>query len=274
MRRYSPGYYSPPRREYGSRGRSPPRGGYSPSRRGYSPPRRSYGGGYGRRKEQSSGSLLVRNIPLDCRPEELRVPFERFGVVRDVYIPKDYYSGEPRGFAFVQFVDSYDASQAQYHMNKQIFAGREISVVLAAETRKRPEEMRRKTRQRGPPRYGGQRSPYYRHSRSRSVSRSRSPQIRSGSRAVYRSRSYTPSPRRRSDADRRRPSKDSPRERVGRRSYSPAYDDVADGRDAVNGYERKSKNSSKDARRNRESSPRSPSRSRSPPPDALPARSG
>lgn len=52
---------------------------------------------------------------------------------------------EPRGFAFVQFVDSYDAAEAQYHMNGQIFAGREISVVVAAETRKRPEEMRRRT---------------------------------------------------------------------------------------------------------------------------------
>jgi hypothetical protein len=28
-----------------------------------------------------------------CRAEDLRVPFERFGPVRDVYIPKDYYSG-------------------------------------------------------------------------------------------------------------------------------------------------------------------------------------
>jgi hypothetical protein len=55
-------------------------------------------------------------------------------------------SREPRGFAFVQFVDGYDASEAQYHMNGQIFAGREISVVLAAETRKRPEEMRQRTR--------------------------------------------------------------------------------------------------------------------------------
>lgn len=53
---------------------------------------------------------------------------------------------EPRGFAFVQFVDPYDASEAQYHMNGQIFAGREISVVVAAESRKRPEEMRQKTR--------------------------------------------------------------------------------------------------------------------------------
>lgn len=54
-------------------------------------------------------------------------------------------SREPRGFAFVQFVDSHDAAEAQYHMNGQIFAGREISVVVAAETRKRPEEMRRRT---------------------------------------------------------------------------------------------------------------------------------
>lgn len=30
---------------------------------------------------------------LICRPEELRVPFERYGAVRDVYLPKDYYTG-------------------------------------------------------------------------------------------------------------------------------------------------------------------------------------
>jgi len=48
----------------------------------------------------------------------------------------------------VQFVDPYDASEAQYHMNRQIFAGREISVVVAEETRKRPEEMRQRTRAR------------------------------------------------------------------------------------------------------------------------------
>lgn len=55
-------------------------------------------------------------------------------------------SRQPRGFAFVQFVDPYEASEAQYHMNGKIFAGREISVVVAAETRKRPEEMRHRAR--------------------------------------------------------------------------------------------------------------------------------
>lgn len=46
----------------------------------------------------------------------------------------------------MQFVDGYDAMEAQHRMNGQIFAGREISVVLAAETRKRPEEMRHRYR--------------------------------------------------------------------------------------------------------------------------------
>lgn len=42
----------------------------------------------------------------------------------------------------MEFVDAYDASEAQYHMNRQMFSGREITVVLAADTRKRPDEMR------------------------------------------------------------------------------------------------------------------------------------
>ncbi|GMH30591.1 hypothetical protein Nepgr_032434 [Nepenthes gracilis] len=275
MRRYSPSYYSPPGRGYGGRVRSPPRGGYSPPRRGYSPPRRGYSslrrdyGGIGRSKEQNIGSLLVRNIPLDCRPEELRVPFERFGVVRDVYIPKDYYTGEPRGFAFVQFVDAYDAREALYHMNGQLFSGREISVVAAAESRKRPEEMRRKAR--GPSRYGGRRSP--RHGRSHS--HSRSPHHHSGSGGRYRSGSYTPSPRRhdyttspdRRHANHPRSPIDSPLPRDEHRSpYSPAYDG-ADQRDTANGYDKKFKYDAKEARDRGGTSPRqlsrSPSRSRS-----------
>ncbi|KAL2940483.1 Serine/arginine-rich SC35-like splicing factor SCL30 [Bienertia sinuspersici] len=120
-------------------------------------------------------------------------------------------------------------------MNGQIFAGREISVVVAAESRKRPEDMRRKTRQRsGGPRYGGRRSPGYRRSRSRSVSRSRSPNIRSSSKGGHRSRSYSPSPKRRDEysaspsrrpADHPRSPRDSPRGEDVRRSYSPDQED-------------------------------------------------
>ncbi|KAG7031619.1 Serine/arginine-rich SC35-like splicing factor SCL30, partial [Cucurbita argyrosperma subsp. argyrosperma] len=274
MRRYSPPYHSPPRRGYGGRGRSPPGRGYGG------------GGGYGRRREQPHGSLLVRNIPMDCRPEELRAPFERFGLVRDVYIPKDYYTGQPRGFAFVEFVDPYEASEAQYHMNGKKFAGREIAVVLAAESRKRPEQMRQRSR-RGPSDYGGRRS-YYGRSRSRSVSRSRSPRHPSGSRSRHRSRSYSPAPRWRGDysvspsrrhADYPRSPRGAARERDGERSrqvYSPGYDN-ADGPDVDgngNGYHDKPAFEGEDARANWRPSPdrtsRSPSGSRSRSADASP----
>ncbi|ERN07882.1 hypothetical protein AMTR_s00012p00222390 [Amborella trichopoda] len=222
--------YSPPRRAYGGRGRSPPRGRH---------------GGYGGRKESNNGSLLVRNIPLDCRPDDLRVPFERYGPLRDVYLPKDYYTGEPRGFAFVQFVDPFDAAEAQYHMNGQMFGGREITVVLAAETRKRPEEMRNRARVRGPSGYDGRRSSYYGRSRSRSLSRSRSPRYHSTSRVRYRSRSYSPAPRRRGDysvsPERRRggdypPVHDYGQSR-GRRSLSPPQYANANRSPAGNGYD-------------------------------------
>ncbi|CAI9092393.1 OLC1v1027620C3 [Oldenlandia corymbosa var. corymbosa] len=257
MRRYSPAYHSPPRRGYGS---SWPR----------SPPRRG-SGGHGRgRGSGGHGSLLVRNIPLDCRPEELRIPFERFGLVRDVYLPKDYYTGEPRGFAFVQFVDPYEAAEAQYQMNGRIFAGREISVVVASEMRKRPEDMRRKSSLGGRPvSYGGRQSTYHGYSRSRS----RSPRYPSGSRSRHRSRSFSPMPRRRRDysvsPDRRHI--DRPRYPGGhlqdrhivhnQRSYSPGYVDMAD--QGVNVYEKRSEREAEEALGHR----RSPAgrASRSPP---------
>ncbi|KAJ6864598.1 hypothetical protein NC651_035222 [Populus alba x Populus x berolinensis] len=66
---------------------SPPRG-YGRKHRSPSP--RGRHGGRGR---DLPTSLLVRNLRLDCRPEDLRGPFGRFGPLKDVYLPRDYYTG-------------------------------------------------------------------------------------------------------------------------------------------------------------------------------------
>lgn len=180
MRRRSPSY-SPPRR----RGRYP-----SPRRR--HPLRRD-----------PSTSLLVRNLHKSCRAEDLRGPFVRFGPIRDIYLPRDYYTGEPRGFGFVQYLDPADAEDAQYQMNHYILHGHEITVVFAEENRKHPTEMRSKERLRGHSsghdrRY---RSPYNGWSRSRSPRhRSPTPKRRYHSRSPSvekvreRERSYSGSP--------------------------------------------------------------------------------
>ncbi|XP_027365969.1 serine/arginine-rich SC35-like splicing factor SCL33 [Abrus precatorius] len=160
---------------------------YSPS-----PPRRhsrrrrspSPRGRYGGRGRDLPTSLLVRNLHRDCRPEDLHGPFGQFGPLKDVYLPRDYYTGHPRGFGFVQYVDPADAADAKYHMDGQILLGRELIVVFAEENRKKPAEMRAREHRRGRS-YDYRRSPL-RLSRSPRYARTYSP-----------SPDYSPSPRRR-----------------------------------------------------------------------------
>ncbi|KAG6638266.1 hypothetical protein I3843_10G023100 [Carya illinoinensis] len=182
---------------------------YSPPPRGYSRRRRSPSprGRYGGRGRDLPTSLLVRNLRHDCRSEDLRGPFGQFGPLKDIYLPRDYHTGEPRGFGFVQFVDPADAADAKYHMDGQILLGRELTVVFAEENRKKPAEMRARERYRGqsyerrrsPLRYS--RSPRYARTYSRSPDYySPSPRRRHYSRSIsprnrsYRERSYSRSP--------------------------------------------------------------------------------
>ncbi|XP_004514153.1 serine/arginine-rich SC35-like splicing factor SCL30A [Cicer arietinum] len=193
---------------------SPPRR-YGRSRRSPSPR-----GRYGGRGRDLPTSLLVRNLHKDCRPDDLHGPFSQFGPLKDVYLPRDYYTGEPRGFGFVQYVDPADAADAKYHMDGQILLGRELTVVFAEENRKKPQEMRARERgrsydyRRSPRRRS--RSPHYAHTYSPSPDYSPSPGRRQYSRysrsisprdGRYRRESYSRSPYSRSPYASRSPSR-------------------------------------------------------------------
>ncbi|XVF07435.1 hypothetical protein REPUB_Repub06bG0138700 [Reevesia pubescens] len=188
MRGRSYSYSPSASRDYGRRRRSP-----SPR------------GRYGSRGRDLPTSLLVRNLRHDCRPEDLRGPFGQFGRLKDIYLPRDYHTGEPRGFGFVQYLDPADAADAKYHMDGYVLLGRELTVVFAEENRKKPLEMRAREHGRGrayrrsPLRYS--RSPRYGRSYSRSPDYySPSPKHRHYSRSIsprdrrYRGRSYSRSP--------------------------------------------------------------------------------
>ncbi|KAJ6698520.1 SERINE/ARGININE-RICH SC35-LIKE SPLICING FACTOR SCL30A [Salix purpurea] len=182
---------------------SPPRG-YGRRHRNPSPK-----GRYGSRGRDLPTSLLVRNLRHDCRPEDLRRLFGRFGPLKDIYLPRDYYTGEPRGFGFVQYLESADAADAKHHLDGEILLGRELTVVFAEENRKKPAEMRQRDPVRG----------------SRSYDRSHSPSLRYG-RSYSRSPVYSPSPRGRhysrsiSPRDRRYRHHSYSRSPHGSRSYS------------------------------------------------------
>merc|ERR1711998_673830 len=87
-------------------------------------------------------SLLVRNLNTRTTPEDLREAFGRYGEVRDVYMPRDHYTREPRGFAFVEYLDARDARDAMDEMDRRNVDGREVTIVFAEERRKNPDEMR------------------------------------------------------------------------------------------------------------------------------------
>lgn len=45
-----------------------------------------------------------------------------------MYMPRDLRTGEPRGFAFVRFMDQRDADDAIDRMDGEFFAGRELRI--------------------------------------------------------------------------------------------------------------------------------------------------
>ena len=84
----------------------------------------------------------MRNLAPDTVSQDLQVAFGRIGEVRDVYIPRDFHSQQPKGFAFIEYATAEMAREARDEMNKFIVKGRELEVVFAQERRKTPNEMR------------------------------------------------------------------------------------------------------------------------------------
>lgn len=58
----------------------------------------------------------------------------------DIYLPKDFHTGLPRGIGFVQYEDTRDAADA-LDMDGTLVGGRQVSVNYAEHGRKRPEQM-------------------------------------------------------------------------------------------------------------------------------------
>ncbi|KAJ8915130.1 hypothetical protein NQ315_000382 [Exocentrus adspersus] len=157
---------------------------------------------YGRPPPRIDGmvSLKVDNLTYRTTPEDLRRVFERCGEVGDIYIPRDRFTRESRGFAFVRFYDKRDAEDALDAMDGRMLDGRELRVQMARYGR--PTSPHRRYRGRRRSRSHSRKSRSRSRSRGRRSSRSRSHHRRSGSRS--RSRSDSKSSRGRS----RSPSKE------------------------------------------------------------------
>ncbi|MGH9631872.1 MAG: RNA recognition motif domain-containing protein, partial [Bryobacteraceae bacterium] len=71
--------------------------------------------------------LFVGNLPFQASESELQDWFSRLGVTTDsVSIIRDRFSGEPRGFGFVEISNDDDADRAIAACNGQDFLGRTL----------------------------------------------------------------------------------------------------------------------------------------------------
>jgi RNA recognition motif-containing protein len=85
-------------------------------------------------------NIYVGNLSRQVTEDELRKAFEAFGQVTSVNIIKDRYSGESRGFGFVEMPTKSEAKAAITGLNGTSLGERTLSV---SEARPRAEGGRR-----------------------------------------------------------------------------------------------------------------------------------
>jgi len=73
-------------------------------------------------------NIYVGNLSHDVTEDDLRQAFEAFGQVESANIVKDRFSGEPRGFGFVEMPSDDEGKAAIAEMNGKELKGRVINV--------------------------------------------------------------------------------------------------------------------------------------------------
>jgi hypothetical protein len=97
-------------------------------------------------EENTNPSLRIGNLSTASDRKKLfaaiNAVFGKHGAVRDVNLPMDRTTGNPRGFAFIEFRDPRDAMRAFKAENGRLkIGGRDIRIEMTRSARKTTEEM-------------------------------------------------------------------------------------------------------------------------------------
>ncbi|OGP71623.1 MAG: RNA-binding protein [Deltaproteobacteria bacterium RBG_16_50_11] len=99
-------------------------------------------------------NIYVGNLSYEVSGEDLRQAFEAFGQVSSATIVKDKYSGQPRGFGFVEMPERAEAQAAIQNLNGKDLRGQAMNVNEARPRNDRGNPGGRGGQQ-GRPGYGG-----------------------------------------------------------------------------------------------------------------------
>ena len=73
-------------------------------------------------------NIYVGNLSPDVKDETLREAFESFGEVTSAKVIRDKYTGQSRGFGFVEMTTQSQAETAIKSLNGKELQGKEMSV--------------------------------------------------------------------------------------------------------------------------------------------------
>jgi len=83
-------------------------------------------------------NIYVGNLSRDVSESDLREAFQAFGEVSSASVIKDKFSGESRGFGFVEMPNKAEAESAIVGLNGKDLKGRTLSVNEARPRTERP----------------------------------------------------------------------------------------------------------------------------------------
>jgi RNA recognition motif-containing protein len=88
-------------------------------------------------------NIYVGNLPFSITDADLRETFARFGDVAQVNLITDKFTGESKGFGFVEMANNSQADAAIKGLNGKDLKGRNITVNQAKPKTDRPTRDRR-----------------------------------------------------------------------------------------------------------------------------------
>lgn len=84
-------------------------------------------------------NIYVGNLPYNITEDELREVFAEFGEVSLASVITDKFSGQSKGFGFVEMANNSEADEAIKALNESSLKGRNIKVNQAKPRGDRPQ---------------------------------------------------------------------------------------------------------------------------------------
>ena len=88
-------------------------------------------------------NIYVGNLPYNVTEDELRDVFAEFGEVSQASVITDKFSGQSKGFGFVEMPNNSEADEAIKALNESSLKGRNIKVNQAKPRGDRPQRRSR-----------------------------------------------------------------------------------------------------------------------------------